>query len=321
MSIKGSSKKLKIEYTFWILFFATIAAVAVRTYQRLKIIEPETGFYKVENFSVPLLYGILAVAGVLIFCVGYLAKKVPLSTLPEGRNIPLAVASLLFALTLLLDMVFQSWFNVYYALIKSGIFEKSFAGYGSLTVLFKSGVGVGALATVFAFFSAIYFLVFALKYFGVNISVCNRKILAVMPVFWATMRMVQRFTKTISIINMSDLLLELFMMAFMMMFFLAFAQLASNVGSRHVVNKIYSYGYIGTMFAFTITFPKIAIQFFEPSLSGASNNMEICDLGFAIFALILCREMLKMPREDNITLKEVERLKKERAIEEDNQAE
>ena len=157
---------------------------------------------------------------------------------------------------------------------------------------------------------------FAVKFFGASVNIRGRKVLAVTPVFWATMRMIQRFTRTISFIFVSDLLLELFMIAFMMMFFLSFAQLASDVNSRHVVNKVYAYGLIGAMLAAVVSIPRIILSIVDSSLIVASNPLEICDLGFLVFVVALCFTMIKMPKEDNITLKEVERLQKERKEEE-----
>lgn len=317
MSIKGSSKKLKIEYVLPIFAIFTLLATALRTYQCITMIEPETGFYRVENISILYLYVMLAVAGVLIFAISYLAKKVPQSVMPEGKNIPLAIGSLVFAATLILYPVFNlaSAFSGNDALfMQIGVRAATLTEY-----LLKSGVAASLLEALFAIISAVYFIIVSAKYFGAKLNIANRKILAVFPVFWATMRMVQRFTRTISFIFVSDLLLKLFAIAFMMMFFLSFAQLASKVNSRHVMNKIYAYALIGAMFSCLVTVPKMIAFAFDSSLVVKSELTEICDLGFAVFAVVLCVVLLKMPRDDNITLKDVEKLRKERTIEEENE--
>ncbi|MBQ7654721.1 MAG: hypothetical protein IJS17_06580 [Clostridia bacterium] len=316
MSIKGSSGKIKTEAALPIFLVFAVIAAALRLYQYFTIIETDTGFFSEENFTVPLLYGILAVAGVLIFVITYLAKKVPLSTLPEGKSIPLAIAGSIFSLSFLIDAAIQ-FYSCTVISSATGSMEY-LTSSGAISYLFKSGMAPKGLEAFFALLSAVYFLIFAIKFFGASVSVQNRKILAVMPVFWATARMLQRFTRTISIIYVSDLLLELFMIAFMMMFFLSFAQLASNVNSRHVVNKIYAYGLIGALLAAVVAVPRLVVLIVEPSRIVSNDPLEICDIGYLIFAVVLCCEMIKMPTEDNITLKEVEKLQKEHEQQEEN---
>lgn len=309
LSIKGSCEKIKIETVFPIFLIFTVLSAAIRTYQCLSIIEPDTGFYSKSNFTIAFLYIALAVAGVGIFLVSYVAKKVPISTLPQGKNIPLAIASVVFGVTFFADALVQAATCISFSDVIAE--NMSVVPGGMASYLIKSGIAPKGLEALFAVLSAIYFINFAAKYFGASATVENRKILAVMPVFWATMRMIQRFTRTISIIFVSDLLLELFMIAFMMMFFLSFAQLASNVNSRHVVNKVYAYGLIGAMIAVTVSVARIVVLAVDSSLAVVNDPLEICDLGFAVFAAVFCFVMLKMPREDNITLRQVEKLRKE----------
>lgn len=319
MSIKGSSKKLKIEFAFPVFIIAAVIATVLRTYQCLNIIEPDTGFFKEENISLLYFYGLLAIAAVVIFAICYLAKKVPLSTLPEGKNIPLAVSSVLFAITFFADAIMQAKESLFKFEITD---PEVLIHHGTgISFLVKSGILPKGLEAIFAILCAVYFIIFAVGFFSGSLKIQNRKVLAIMPVFWATMRMIQRFTRTISIINVSDLLLELFMIAFMMMFFLSFAQLASNVNSRHVVNKVFAYGLIGAMFALVISVSRMIVLAVDPSLAVTTNPLEICDFGFAVFVIALCLVMLKMPTEDNVTLKQVEKLREEHKKEEANEEE
>ena len=311
MSIKGSAKKNTIEYVLPVFAIFTALTTVIRMYQAFTIIEPETGFYSESNATVTALYGLLFLASAVIFVLCYVSRKVPAARLPKGRNIPVGIFSLLASLTVFYDAAKQitDFFDSY-------INSKSLMIFGQpsqslFSVLMKNGAIPKCLEGIFAIFSAIYFLVFAVKYFGSSFDLRNMKALAVMPVFWATARMIQRFTRTISFIFVSDLLLELFMIAFLMLFLLYFAQLASHINSQYVMNKVFAYGLISSMFAFTISIPKIIVAIVRPEFSVVTNPVEFCDVSIAVFIVMICFSLLKMPRSKNLTLREVEKMQKE----------
>lgn len=312
MSIKGSSKKLKIEKMLPVFAVFTTLAVALRLWQTFTIIEPDTGFYKTKDFTVTALYVVLAVASLMMFFIAYLSKKVPQPTLPAGKNVGLGIMSAVVSVSILVNATTQiSGF------LKTLESQKMYYEVNKVSsYLMKNGTLPRGIEGILAIISAIYFLLFALRFFGVKINIENRKVLAVIPVFWATARMIQRFTRTISFIFVSDLLLELFMIGFLMLFLLYFAQFVSKVNSRHVMNKVYAYGLISAMFALVISVPKIAVAIVLPSLNSSTNPLEICNVAIAVFILVLCCVMLKVEKEDNITLKEAEKLKEERKSEE-----
>ena len=318
MSIKGSSKKLKIEKTLPVFAIFTTLAIALRLWQTFTLIEPDTGFYKTNDVTVTVLYAVLAAAGLLIFFISYLSKKVPQPTLPEGKNIGLGLISVAVSLSLLVNAATQlsSFSQALKEVETVNAFNINVETSQVVSNLMKNGSLPKGIEGLLAIVSAIYFLLFALRFFGAKINIENRKILAVAPVFWATARMIQRFTRTISFIFVSDLLLELFMIGFMMLFLLYFAQLASKVNSRHVMSKVYSYGLISAMFALVISVPKIVVAIVLPSLNSQSNPLEICNVAMAAFIIVLCCVMLKVEKEDNITLKEAEKLKEEIKTEE-----
>ena len=60
-------------------FFAVLAAVLIavplRVYQYLKLINPSTGFYDTNDFSIIVVYGILAIAMVVCIALSYINHK------------------------------------------------------------------------------------------------------------------------------------------------------------------------------------------------------------------------------------------------------
>lgn len=305
MSIKGSNNKLNVMKALPVCVIGTVIAIILRVIQVFTIIEPETGFYSEVNATVYALYGVLAVASVIIFAITYLARKVPESRLPLEKNIPLAIFSLLSGAVMAFDVVicisgFLDKYKVYNSAFNA---EQTLSSY-----LMKSGATPMLLESIFALFAVVYFLILAINYFGVNVEVTKFRILVLAPVLWATARMVQRFTKTISFIQVSDLLLELFMIAFLMLFLMNYAQVSANINSKAAMNKVYAFGLMYAMFAFVIYIPR-----FITSLEIA-NTVSVIDYGFSpvdlilsVFVVLMLVAMNKIPKTLNITVKQAEK--------------
>lgn len=310
MSVKGSSKGVKLSKVFPVFIIAAVIATALRIWQAFNIIEPETGFFSKQDFTVIALYLILIAAAVTIFMIAYLCKSVPVSSLPREKSVFLGIVNIIFTATLLVDAV--SCFNKYFEL-RGGYdpFGMGMSGTSMSSYLLKTGAIPMLIEMIFAIISMVYFIVLAAVYFGKNIDTEKLKLLALSPVFWATFRLVQRFTRTISFINVSDLLLELFMIAFSMLFFMFFAQVSSGVNSRPVMNKVYAYGLISALIGTVVSLPKLIVLIFSPSLSVVSFPLEICNLGLVLFIITMLAKMAKMPYNTNITLKQYEKMKKE----------
>ena len=243
MKIKGSAKNLSINFAVAVAGIGTLVAVVLRLIQAFGgMIDFETGFYQTENFTIPALYGVLGVSAVLSFVISFLAGEVPQDKLPEKKNIPVAVSAILFAAALCISAVGS--FEEYNALANQYnylVMEQSEFSY-----LMKSGAIATLGESICAVLSGIYFLFFAIRFAGVGkLNLTKVKFFSLCPLFWATFRMVQRFSRTISFMNVSELFLELFMLAFMMMFFMYLAQTSSKVSNRAISFKVVAYGLVG----------------------------------------------------------------------------
>ncbi len=312
MKIKGSMKNLKIETAFGVLGAGVLIALAIRIYQAFGgLIDFDTGFYTENNFSIVLLYAVLGAVAVITFAISFFAGEVPNDRMPERKSAAVTLGSGLFAISLVYGAVkqyeaFQMTANSYNTFLA----EQTYVSY-----LMKSGALPRLGECVFAVLSAIYMLVLLLKYSGIrDVKLTKMKFLSLCPLFWATLRMVQRFTRTISFMNVSSLFLELFMIAFMMMFFMYFAQMASEVNNRAISYKVISYGLTGGMLAAVVSVPKILLLIINPHYremmsSGALEcNPEFADIGFVLFVVLFLVHFLTSPRIKNMTLKETEKL-------------
>ena len=315
MKIKGSAKNLSINFAVAVAGIGTLVSVVLRFIQAFGgMIDFETGFYQAENFTIPALYGVLGVSAVLSLVISFLAGEVPQDKLPEKKDIPVAVAAILFAAALVFSAT--SSFEEYNALANQYnylVMEQSEFSY-----LMKSGAIATLGESICAVLSGIYFLLFAIRFAGVSkMNLTKVKFFSLCPLFWATFRMVQRFSRTISFMNVSSLFLELFMLAFMMMFFMYLAQTSSQVSNRAISFKVVAYGLMGAMLSAVVTVPKIVLLLVDSTYKTLAETgtlecpLEYADFFFMLFAFLFVICFAKSPKIKNMTLKETEKLLKQ----------
>lgn len=306
-SIKGSANNIKNSILFIILAVGGALSLAVRIWQVFNIIEPETGFFSKSSVSITILYALLTATSVLLLVFSYIVPKVPKTTMLKGKHYGLSLASLFVSLTLILNSInrFSDFGKTY---VSYDYAQQTFMRY-----LLSSGALPKLLEGIFAGLSVIFFLCLAIEYSGAKNMNCSKlKFLAVCPMFWQTFRIVQRFTRTISFVNVSDLLLELFMIAFAMMFFMNFAQMCVKINYKGIMNKILGYGLICALFSFVVALPRLVLMIFDKSLIVVSSPLEWCDISISLFIVSYLFAMHKKPMEDNMTQKQIEKLEKER---------
>ena len=313
MKIKGSMRNLKINTAFILAGVGSVVALAIRVYQYFSgLIDFETGFYESDNITTFILYAVLAITAIGIFAVSLLAGEIPQEKMPEKRNIGVAAFAGLFSVTLAVGAVEQ---YTLYSNAKSNAVLSILNGQSEMSYLMKSGALPRLGEAVFAALSIVYFAIVLIKYIGARkLDMTKFKIFSLCPLFWATFRLVQRFTRTISFMNVSDLFLEMFMIAFMMMFFMYFAQMSSNVNANATSYKVFSYGLIAAMLSAVISVPKILMMAFSSSYRDllASGRvecpLEYTDIAFCLFTVMFLIACLSVPRIKNMTLKETEKL-------------
>ncbi len=250
--IKGSSSAVKMKYLLIVFATAVLVALPTRVYQLLALIDVENGFYKESDLTVPVLYGVVAVFTILFLVLSFLSKEVPSPKLPTGKNAVLGVTSLAMVAGLAVDMVDvikntvpvnQGNSQIFISLLKSNLNEQG----GALTIL----------RFVFAFFAIIYFLVFAMSHLNGKASYKEFKLLALSPLCWSMTMLVSRLMHAISFTKVSELLFEIFMFMFAMLFFITFARISSGVFTEDSMWGIYGYGFATALFAALVTIPRL----------------------------------------------------------------
>lgn len=293
MKITGKSEKLNPLLGLYIAAGLLIVAIPVRLYQHLTIIEQTTGFYKAVDRSVYVMYALAALAVIVSYVVSTLAKNVPASKSPYRKNKFLAVTSIILGIGTVFDVVSATSSFIINArnFTAAGISILGTADGGQIPILFEAVLGI---------FAAIYFLVFGISYIDGRTTYSQYKFLAITPFFWAMSRLVVRLISKISYVNVSDLMLELFGIAFMMIFFMSFARISSGLSNKKAMRSVYSSGAVAAFLLGTANIPRLLLY-----VSGNSGkitlgfSLSLCDLAFVFFAAAYIINAYKCAKEND----------------------
>lgn len=252
--IKGSSSAVKMKYLLFVFAAAVLASLPTRVYQLLALVDASNGFFKESDVTVPVLYAILVVFGILFLVLSFISKEVPSPKLPAGKNLLLGIASFVITGGMGWDIfrtlgeiipVNQGNAVIFMSLLKTNLAQKG----GSFTIL----------ELVFAFFAIIYFIVFGISHLNGKASYKEFKLLALSPLCWSMTVLITKLMNPISFIKVSELLFEIFMFVFVMLFFITFARISSGVFTEDSMWGIYGYGLIASLLAAIVTIPRIVI--------------------------------------------------------------
>lgn len=274
MKIKNSVQSISADIAMVLMCFGILIACPLRIFQMLKNIDPITGFYdNYSNITIIILYALLGAVSFLILLLTYLSGRIPAALAPKGRRIPLAIASLLFAATLFYDAV-QNY------LPQSQETATIIQNARSLSTLHHAHA-------VFALLSCCYFVIFCISYITGNSYHKKAKLLSLAPLVWTIMRVLERITVIISIIRVSELLLELCAFVFLMLFFMTFARVVSEVNSKGSMWSVISCGCVSALFILTYTVSRLMLVITGNSESLVSGYpLNFADIGAALFIII-----------------------------------
>ncbi|MBR2956891.1 MAG: hypothetical protein IKC20_01410 [Clostridia bacterium] len=139
--------------------FAIITAAAIslcvllplRVYQVTQLIDPETGFFTENNFTVPLFYILCAVVVAGVAAFSFLSEKAGRTRNVVGRSIPTGVAAGLTALAVMFDSVYR----VYTFIEMNAAYVES-VDFTRMQYLSKSGATALLLQAVFGVLTAFF---------------------------------------------------------------------------------------------------------------------------------------------------------------------
>lgn len=304
MKIKNSVHSINPDVAVVLMCVGMLIACPLRIFQMLKNMDPTTGFYNdYESITIIILYALLAAISVLILALTYLSARVPAAKAPEGRRIPLGIASFIFAATLFYDAI-----SGYYSTGEST---------ATITQNIRSVSMMHHIQAIFAFLSCCYFIVMFVSYISGHSFHKKMKLLSLAPLAWTVVKILERITIIISIVRVSELLLEIFSLIFLMIFFLTFARVASDVNCKGSMWSVISCGCISTLLILTYSIPRLMLLFTgneESLVSGYPLNFS--DLGCALFILIFVITTLRC----GYTVEDVEEMNAEIAEQQEKEA-
>ena len=253
--IKGSSSAVKMKYLLFVFAAAVLVCLPARVYQLLALVDATNGFFKESDVTVPVLYAVVVVFGLLFLVLSFISKEVPSPKLPTGKNVVLGAASFVITAGFGYDM-----FNVLSNVLPAN--QGNAAIFMSLlkSNLADNGGTFALLRFVLAFFAVVYFIVFGLSHLNGKASYKEFKLLALSPLCWSMSVLVIKLMNAISFIKVSELLFEIFMFVFAMLFFLTFARISSGVFTEDSMWGIYGYGLVASLLGAIVTIPRIVMS-------------------------------------------------------------
>lgn len=299
MKIKTSNDKLKLSIMLPVMFGTTLVLIVLRSLMMAKFIDSETGFLKGGEVFNALFYAIIAVACLFFVAVAFFSAESKRVELIAFKDKPSAIACIIFAVALVYDCM--------NSLVDSmaSFNDLSVGGFYAPTEKFKflmsSGTLPYALQSFFALLTAVYITVLAKSFLKGSGHAYNHKLLALSPIGWAAFKLITRFVKQISYIRVSDLLLELFMLAFIITFFVALSQVVSGVYCDDTRWRITALGLCASLISFSINIPRLVFGLFASDFVNKEYPFSLGDTAFAVFATVIALAAIKSVKENSAT--------------------
>lgn len=268
-----NNKKLPVSFICGIIaVIASAAALPIRTLIYLNNTEPNTGFYTAVDYKIYLFFAIIGIAALAILVVSFFSRKKAVLDMSAGKKPACAALSILCAGAFGYNAYTE--LNVDYGYATQFIVTKNIPAF-----LVYGIVLTAALSTL-------YFIVMAIAFASGKSCGQAYKILSLTPVLWSILRLTVRFTRTVSYLRVSDIMLEMLMLVCFSVFFMSFAQVNSQVNGEGLEWKITFFGSMSTVLGLICFIPRCIL-----TLTGKGSFMyvlsaaEPCDIAVALFAL------------------------------------
>ncbi|MCR5783441.1 MAG: hypothetical protein K6G90_12005 [Clostridia bacterium] len=266
-----------------------IAICPLRINLMMGNMDPLTGFYlDSADLKVKAVYIILAVAASAILVLSFVRRKSYTPALIDGRNIPLALASLVFA-GLTAYETYDHWAN---------------GREPSATLLQKVELSDALLKIipVFAALTVLWLLVYAISFISGKSIISKLKITALFPFLWIAAELVNCLIITIGYLNVSELTLQMLSLCARLWFVFSLARLTSGVEDGSASRLSLTSAALSLLLTLSYTLPRIIL-----TLSGNAEKLVLgyplsfADIGFCVFALVFALTMfLAPPRPEKI---------------------
>jgi len=276
MKLKGTFEKLSLAKLGVIAAALTVVMLALRFYQLTALTDPATGFFTDHKNVTVLPFYVLAVGAVLcLLLLAWLAGGVGSGKTRERRDLPLGVASLVFAVPLAMAFI-------------SGAKEISanLAAYYRLKEAVEAMGGyISVLAPLLALLSAVAMLLNGISFLTGKFIIPKLKILLLCPALWAFFLTIEYFKITVSYVKVSQLMLTIFADAFLMIFLFEYARLISGIGILDAIHAFYGSGLAAAFLLLSAELPNLYFQLFAPEKLVIHCQLRTVNLAAALFVI------------------------------------
>lgn len=288
MKIKTSKKEITVDNLHFLFLISALVCTVLRCVQVATLLDAETGFYKQSSIITVLFYLVLF-GSCLVFCMlSFLSSQSASLQTSTIKSKPLCAASAVFGIAMLFNCL-TSFSQSLSAVGSAGIVEGS-----AFKVMMSTGELPKALQAAFALLSAVYFFILAASFKNGSEKARGHKLIALAPIGWVAFRLIFRFVSKISFLRVSDLFLELSMLAFMILFFMAFAQVNSGVYSEGFGWRIPAFGFSAALIAVSANLPRLIFTVIDVEKYINSNyTFSFTDIMFCVFAVLLVPAAVK----------------------------
>ena len=282
MKIKTSKKEITVDNLPLLFLISAVVCCVLRCVQVATLIDAETGFYK-QSSVITVLYYVFLFGSCLAFCVlSYLSRQSASLSTSTIQSKPLCAVVAVFGVSMLLNS-FVSFFES----LSASSSANAYAGSAFKTMM-STGELPKALQAAFALLSALYLFYLAASFKNGSETARKHKIVALAPVGWVAFRLIFRFVSKISFLRVSDLFLELSMLAFMILFFMAFAQVNSGVYSEGFGWRIPAFGLIAALIAVSVNVPRLIFTVVDAGkYINVNYTFNVNDIMFSVFVVLL----------------------------------
>ncbi|MDR1410444.1 MAG: hypothetical protein LBJ12_09370 [Oscillospiraceae bacterium] len=295
------NRRIPFKKLFWCVFIIALPLfTALRFHHLNKLLEPVDGFYASRDWSVVTLSVLVVLVVVFFIGLNYFTRgSARLAVLRyDGKPIKsraTAIAAIALSLCLLWDMfVCVNFLREHLGDNLTAVIESD----NTFTILMKTGLLPRLLEAIMAFPVAVFVLLFGIEHFHGKGGASNRHIWALFPALWLVMRTIFRFTRTLSFMRVSELFYELLALAFLLIFFMTFAQLYSGVNESNNDWILPAFGFPAALFALLCFVPRILMILIgrEDQLTKLAPADPV-DLTLALFVLSVLRVRLRASRQ------------------------
>ena len=299
MNDKTQTRRIAVPF---LLFAALMTALLLplRLWQQMRLVEQKTGFWSGSDITVPLLYIGLGLLAVMPAVAAIAMRKRAALDLTRRRHIAEGVAALLAAAAMAWDAFIALRFAV--RLFTGGSTGDAFLDglelqpSSPMQYYIRSGAMACVLESLFGVLGTLFFGNLAALDFLPGKKIYLSRALALAPFGWAVCRVLRRFSRTIAYLRVSDLFLGLLMLVALLLFLLAFAQLAGGVHGANKTPVLFAAGLPAAVLALLCFVPRFVVYTVQGFAAPQDATVEWCDPALALFILAFVAGRVRFAR-------------------------